>query len=286
MIRHLMKNLHLPRWSPLLAFAIAISPIHAQDAPPLQIALVGNRTLPFNAISVDGDTITVKAAMNGFNQGQSFPLNLASHIQGTKPAAINEGIAQLLLGNPSEAIKLFDPILSEHRVTAKIPGNFWIETARAALVANALSGFRAKAEELGDEISDSTAAAGKDPTVALGKALLITASTPLDDRLSVLSTLATDDSPADVSAYACFFKAELLKTAKREDEALESYLCVSTLYPTGGVVLNAAAEMNASRILASRNRREEALALLKSAAREAQGTAVAEEAEKRIKSLE
>ena len=281
-----MTSLSPSRCFLLLAASLSILPARAQDAPPLQIAFVGNRTLPFSAVSVEGDRITVKSAVNGFDEGQTFSLSLASHIQGQKPAAINQGIAQLLLGNPAEALKIFEPILSEHRVTAKIPGNFWLETARAALVANALSGFRAKADELGGEISDATPAAGNDPTVALAKALLVTSSTPLEDRLSVLSTLATDDSPADVSAYACFFKAELLKGAKREDEALDSYLRVGTLYPTGGSVLNGAAEMNASRILASRNRRDEAIALLNSAVREAQGTAIAEEAEKRIKSLE
>ena len=284
-----MKKPSLLPWSPILALVLSFSPaLHAQDPEPtpLQIALAGNRTLPFDAVTVKDDKITVTKAMNGFTKGQSFSLDLASHIQGDKPPEINQGIALLLLGEPNDAIKLFDPILESHQVTAKIPGNFWVETARAALVANALSGFRSKAEDLGKEISEATPEPGNDPMIALGKALLITASTPLEDRLSLLATEANDESPAEVSAYACFFRANLLKAAKRDDEALEAYLTVSTLYPTGGPILNAASEMNASKYLASRNRREEAIALLISAQRGGQGTAIAEEAEKRLKSLQ
>ncbi|MBK1881843.1 hypothetical protein JIN85_05425 [Luteolibacter pohnpeiensis] len=284
-----MKKPSFLPWSPLLALALTFSPVlHAQDqqATPLQIAFVGSRTLPFDAVTVKDDKITVKKAMNGFTQGQTFPLSLASHIQGQKPIEINQGIALLLMNKPSDALKVLEPILDEHKVTAKIPGNFWLETARAALVANALSGFKAKAEDLGKQISDATPESGTDPMVALGKALLITAATPLDERLALLATEASDESPADVSAYSSFFRANLLKSAKRDDEALEAYLAVSTLYPTGGMIINAAAEMNASKILASRNRREEAIALLISAKREGQGTAIADEAEKRLKSLQ
>jgi hypothetical protein len=60
---------------------------------------------------------------------------------------------------------------------------------------------------------------------------------------------------------------------------------VGCIYPTGGMVITAAAELNAAEILATLNRRDEAIALLTSATRGAKGTVVGDEAAKRLESL-
>ena len=177
----------------------------------------------------------------------------------------------------------------------KSPGNFWLEAARAALVAYALTGNTAKCTEIGKEISDATPSQGIDPFVSLGKALLLPASTKVEDRVVALSDLTTDNLPADVAAYASFFRGQLLKGAKRsadaaeakkqDAEALEAYLMVPCLFPSGGLILNAVAEMNAAEFLVTLGRREEAVALLNSSIRQSPGTLVAADANKRLESL-
>ncbi len=272
--------------SALLACAVALFPAaRAVAAEPTRIVLQNGRAVDITAVAVQGDNLVLKTAADGFNAGQTIPLATADHVYGEKPAGLNTGVAQLLMGKTADAISLLEPILVSQKVTASIPGNYWLEAARAALVAYAVEGNSAKCTDLGKEISDATPAPGNDPFVALGKALLLPASTKVDERATAFKDLTTDDLPADICAYASFYRAKLLKTAKRDKESLEAYLSVPGLFPAGGIILTSAAELNASEALATLGRREEAVALLKSVVRGAPGTPLATEANKRLESL-
>jgi len=282
-----MKIPFISRGSAGFAAALAISIFSSAFAAeePNRIVFEGNRSLPLDQVTVNGANFVVKSDTDGFKKGQTFPITLASYVGGEKPAVINEAIGLVMLGKPIDGLLLLEPLLEQQKVTAKIPGNFWIEAARAALVANAFNGASSKVEALAAEIADATPAAGDDPVAALGKALLMPSSSKLEDRLAALEKLVTDSNPPVVSAYASFFHGNLLKRVKRDKEALHSFLKVSCLYPTGGRVINGAAELHASEILNNLNRREEAVALLTSASREAKNTAAGAEADKRLKSL-
>jgi hypothetical protein len=107
----------------------------------------------------------------------------------------------------------------------------------------------------------------------------------LEERDVSLKDLTTDEMPADVAAYASFFRAKLLKQQKKNPEALHSLLAVPGLYPSGGLILNAAAEILAADMLAALNRRDEATTLINSALRVTQGTILTDEANKRLESL-
>jgi tetratricopeptide (TPR) repeat protein len=72
---------------------------------------------------------------------------------------------------------------------------------------------------------------------------------------------------------------------KKNAEALEAFLSVPCLYPSGGLIFNAAAELQAADLLAALGRREEAIALLESALRVSSGTVLADEANARLTSL-
>lgn len=272
--------------SALLAGAAASLPLSwASAAEPTRIVFQNGRAAPISALALQGDKLVVTAAIEGFSGGQAFPLATADHVYGEKPAELNPAVALLLSGKPAEAIKLLEPIVATQRITAKIPGNFWLEAARAALVAYAVEGNSAKCVEIGKEISDATPAQGIDPFVSLGKALLMPASGKAADKETAFHDLTTDNLPADVSAYASFYRANLLKSLKRNPEALEAYLMVPCLYPSGGMILNGAAELNASEFLAALGRRVEAVALLNSSVRDSTGTLVAVEANTRLESL-
>ena len=272
--------------SALLAGAAIVLPtIAALAAEPIRVVFQNGRSVPLSSVTVQGNTLTLTAPAEGFTPGQIFPMESADHIFGDKPTEMNPAIALLLMGKPADALKLLEPLLVSQRVSAKIPGNFWLEAARAALIAYALDGNLAKCVDIGKEISDATPSQGTDSFVSLGKALMMPASTKITDREVALSDLTTDNLPADVCAYASFFKGNLLKAAKRDKEALESYLMVPCLFPTGGMILSGVAELNASEYLKASARREEAVALLKSAISHTTGTLVVAEANKRLESL-
>jgi tetratricopeptide (TPR) repeat protein len=272
--------------SVLLAGAAFVLPVSQAGAgEPVQIVFQNGRSVPITAVALQGDTLTITAEFETFTVGQVFPLAIADHIYGEKPVAVNQGIALLLMGNPVEALKLLEPVLAAQQITARIPGNFWLEAARASLIAHAVNGNSAKCTELGKAISDSTPAQGSDPIVALGKVLLMSSSERVEDKEVALRDLATGNSPADVAAYATFYRGNLLQTANRDAEALESYLMVTGLYPSGCLIINGAAGLNASKLLVALGRRKEADILLKDSARDAVNTLVATEANKFLETL-
>ena len=263
--------------------ALMLAPARAADAA--RIVFQNGRSIPVTAVTVQGDQIVVQQAMDGYNSGQKLPLASADHIFGDKPVETDRAIALLLSGKEGEALELLEPIVSSQQLTAKIPGNFWLEAARAALVGYAIQGDSAKVTALGKDISDATPQQGADPFNSLAKALMLPKATPDSELATAFGDLTTDNLPAAVCAYASFFRGNVLKNAKKDAEALEAYLMVPCLFPSGGRILNAAAELNAAEYLTAQSRREESLALLNSCVREASGTLLAAEANKRLESL-
>lgn len=284
--------------SVILACVASALPLEwANAAEPLRIVMQNGRSLALTAVSFEGGSFRVLAAVEGFTIDQVLPPESVDHVFGDKPPELNPAIALLLMDRPADALKLLEPIIASQRMTAKIPGNFWLEAARAALVAYAVNGNSAKCSGLGKEISDATPSPGIDPFVALGKALLLPATTKDEERAIAFRDLMSDSQAADVSAYASIYLGNLLKAAKRkpdaaliakqDSETLETYLMVSCLFSSGGLILNAVAEFKASELLNALgpDRRTEAVALLKSSAQHSIGTLVAVEVNKRLESL-
>jgi tetratricopeptide (TPR) repeat protein len=269
----------------ILQVLLMALPLHGISAKTAYMVLQNGRSLPASALAMEADKLVVKTAAEGYTLGQSFPLTMVDHIYGDKPVEINQAIALTLMGKPKEAQALLLPIVKEHHITAKFPGNFWLDAARALLVAYAINGNTDDTTKIGEEISDATPAHGIDSYVLLGKALTMPALTSKsEDRLAALRALTTQNLP-DLCAYASFFYGNMLFKDKKSTEALEAYLAVPCLHPSGGLILNAAAELQAADLLAALGRPEEALALVESALSVSAGTVLADEASKRLTSL-
>ena len=280
----------------LLVFAIISLPLsRASAAEPVQIVFKSGKSIPLNAVVLQGANLVVTKTTANFTEGQTFPLASATHICGDRPEALDLGIVLLLSDKPEEALKLLEPIVAEQRITASIPGSFWLEAARVTVIAYAVSKSPNKVEDLSKEISTSSAVHRGDPFTTLAKALLMSSLTNFEEKESSLRSLASDSMPADVAAYASFYRGNLLNGAKRNkdpDKAIEqtmavlnAYLSVSTLYSSGSRILNGAVELKAADILISLNRRPEAITLLNSSIQDADGTLIAEEAANRLKSV-
>jgi hypothetical protein len=268
--------------------ALALSPFAAaqdgatKDAISIVFTLNGvSKSIPIDNLGLQADKFTVKTPAEGL---PTIPLNLewASHVSGAEPQQISEAVGLILMNKPSDALALLDPIMESHKITAKVPGNYWIRAARAALVAHSINRATSRCAEIGKEISDATPTAGDDPSVSLSNVMLTPLSVSINERIKAYEGIANDASPPEVSAYASYFRGNLLKTAKRNSEALEAYLTIPAVYPTCGRVIMAAAAMNAGELVASMNRRDEAILYLEDAKREGKGTVIGAEAEKRI----
>lgn len=273
--------------------ALPLSWVSAAD--PLQIVLKNGKSIPVDAVALQGTNLVVKVTTNDLTAGLAFPVASAAYISGDRPEALDLGIVLLLTDKPEEALKLLEPIVAEQKITASIPGNFWMEAARVTLLTHAISKSPNKVTDLSKEVSAVSSTQGADPFITLAKALLQSSTTSFEDKDSVLRSLTTDKMPADVAAYASYYRGSLLSGVRRDKDpekaiqqtmaTLNAYLAVSTLYPSGSRILNGAAELKAADILNSLNRRTEAITLLNCAIRDADGTLIAEEAANRLKAI-
>jgi hypothetical protein len=271
---------------PVALLAGSIVSLSAQNEPGCQLVLRTGRSIPLSAVASQGDNFVVRSPAAGFTEGAVIPGDTVSHVSGEKPMALSIGTAQLLMGRSSEAIKTLESSVNSLRPTARISGNYWIHAARVLALAYALERETAKIDPLVKEISDATSAQGHDPIDRLTKALSISIASGIDARVSALNDLISETNPVEISAFASYFKGRLLEENKRIDEALKSYLTVGCLYPSGNVLATSAAELHTGILLSAReDRRDEAVAILKSALAGSAGTAIGEEAAKRIESL-
>ena len=280
-----MAHSSIPIRSALLACVLtAVLPAVAAEEP-LRIVFKSGPSIPATALTLNGDKFVVATASDPYTVGQELAFTSADHVYGVKPPAINQAIVTLLMGKSKDAQKLLEPVLSAHRITAKISGNFWLEAARVMLVAYALNGQAKECTDLAKEISDATHVQGIEPFLTLGKALMMPASTKFEEREIALRGLIADSMPADICAYAAYFRGGLLTKAGRNAEALDAYLQVPCLYPSGSLPVMACAEIQAAELLGALDRRAEASTLCTSAARDALGTTLVAEANKRIESF-
>ena len=268
----------------LLISATAIACAAAESAP-VQILFQNGKSLPLTAVALQGDKLVATATAEGFREKQLLPA--VSHVFGDKPAEINQALAMLLFDREKakEVQKMLEPVVKEHQVTAKISGNFWIESAKILMLAYALDFDAGSCTKLGKELSDATPAQGTDPMVALCRAVMVSPLAKLEESDAALRDQPTDNLPADVCAYASYFRGDLFIKEKKPVEALDAYLRVSCLYPSGGRILNSASEIRAADLLSAAGKREEALALVNSAMLGAAGTLLVEEVNKRLESL-
>jgi len=260
----------------------------AQPAPPLgatQIVMQSGFALPLSAVLLKGDNYELKTAVGRFAVGTLIPMAAVDHVFGDKPPAINQAVAMLLTGKPADGERLLIPILAEHKDTAKLAGNFWLEAARVSLVAIALQGTAPPCIAIGKELLEVDPTSDNESFVALGKALLMPKATKLTERQAALKALTTDAQPADVCAYASFFLAGLLQSDKHNSEALEAYLAVPCLFPSGGMILNGVAQMKAAEFLTIEGRLAEAISLMQSAMRYTKGTVARDQASKLYDSI-
>ena len=275
----------------LLAGVFAVTHLAAAPEDPVRIVFKSGPPVPVSALTltVNKDHVEIfvlKADSEPYHVGQEIPFAAADHVFAVKPVAISQAIVVMLMaGKPKDAVKLLEPIVNDQRITAKIPGNFWLEAARTLVVAYALNGQTNECTNLGKEIATASGIQGVEPFAGLGRALLMPATVKFEDREIALRDLTADTLPADLCAFASFCRGNLYKKEKKNAEALEAYLNVPCLYPSGGLALMACAEMQAAELLGTLNRREEAIALCRSAVRDGVGTTLVQDANKRIESL-
>lgn len=100
----MMFTSHTFRSAFLACAATALSLSWAGAAEPIRIVFQNGRSVPISFVALQGDKLTITAAFESFVPGQAFPLTMADHVFGEKPAELNPAIALLLMGQPADAL--------------------------------------------------------------------------------------------------------------------------------------------------------------------------------------
>lgn len=263
------------------------------ESQPVMIAFRGGRTIPVSALSVANGMFVLKQAVENLPAGQTVPLDSAETVLGDKPIELMQATAFVLQQKPADALKLLEPILVENQATATVPGNFWVEAARSAIIAYAMINNEGKVRDLKQQL-DKANGGSADPIGKVVAALSLKPSTKFELKEQAFSDAMLDSNPVDVIAFAAYFRGQLFESVKDVNRALESYFSIVNLYPTGNNVVNAAAHFRAGEMILvqptmdaelQKLARGEAIGLFKAAAADAKGTVFSEEAAKRLESL-
>ena len=237
----------------------ATLPLRGRARPePIRIVFQNGRSVPVSARGAARRQARRQDRRGGIHrQGQTFPLESADHVYGDKPAELNPAIALLLTGKPAEALKLLEPVVAaapDHRenpgklLAGSRPRRAWSPTPSTATPPSAPTSAR------------------KSPTPPRLRASIrlshsarpccCPSSTKVEDRAIALEDLTTDNLPADVCAYASFFRGNCSRTPNGADPTTPQtgqkpsrpISMVPCLFPSGGMILNAVAELERRRI--------------------------------------
>ena len=298
------RILSLSSASPVLALALtlacALSPAlsRAEDSNDGQILILkGGIVLPLDAVQIAEGRVTVAKDIPGFTTSQSFPAETVDRVAGAEPAAFRQAVAELLLGTPEHAIALVKPILEQQRPTAAMPGNFWVEAMRLNILAHALANRTSKLDELAKDLSQTAKKeASGDATAELAQLIIAPGANKGEARAKSFRSFVNELRPAELNGIALYFAADALGKARKDDDALDAFISVQSLYPTAGPSVVAACEYRSAELILKLNRnpeqpetktssKSEALAGFQSAAEYGAGTAIAKLAEEKVKSL-
>jgi hypothetical protein len=282
-----------------LILALSLACARAEDDDNSQtIIFKGGVVIPLDSVQIAEGRITITKDVPGFVRDQSYPLDTIDRIGGAEPLEFRKSVAEILVGNPLEAIKLLTPIIAQQRFFAAIPGNFWVEAMRLNMLANALAGRASKVDEIARDMNQTAKkeAAG-DSTAELARMIASPINPKPDARAKDLSKFVNDLHSAELNGIALFLAADVLLKAHKDDEALDIFISASSIYPTAGPSVVAACEFRTADLILRLNRtpeiqeskissKSEALATFKSAAKYGADTIIAQLAGEKIKSLE
>lgn len=282
-----------------LILALSLTCARAEDDEESQtVILKGGAVIPLDAVQIAEGKITVTKEVPGFVADQSYPAETIDRIGGAEPVAFRKAVAEMLVGNPVEAVRLVAPIIDQQRSTAAIPGNFWVEAMRISMLGNALAGRNSKVDEIARDLNQNgkKEAAG-DSTAELARLICSPSNPKPDVRVKDLSLFANELRPAELNGIALYLAADILAKDHRDEQALDIFISVPAIYSTSGPSVVAACEYRTAELILRLNRnpeipdsktssKSEALAIYKSAAAYGADTAVAQLATEKIKSME
>lgn len=231
----------------LLIVGLAITAgvnLHAQE-----FVLKDGRHIPFKTFTVSAGTIKVPTELaEGGKMEVSYPLSTVVSINADEPDQIYSAKKLLSENKPNEAIAELLPVLQLYSPVKDMPGQWWAEAALVQANALRVSGDKAGARRIYDDIASSFPPDTRVGALASLRKLSLSEENNGTRLLESINKIADTLKDPDQSTKAelQFLKARALAREDRYREAAEGYLGIRVFYPTVKE-LQAAATLEAAR---------------------------------------
>lgn len=243
-----MKNPILVLAATAVLFSAPISPAQ-QKATNITISLKDGRSVTVPTVRRDGTNVKVPMQIGTTAGEMGYPVASIARIDFPEPPEIDKAQDLLAKGKAEDVVNILKPVLEAQQPFSDLPGNWWQQAAQLKLTALVVSGRDAEADELINQLSQSST----DPdTLSLARVLRAASAARKGDyelSLPVFDRAIKDSKNRETVVNAWLNKGHCHLGLKQWEQAILAYLRLPVFFSDQRLLIPQA-QLGAARAMA------------------------------------
>ena len=243
-----MKNPILVLAATAVLFSAPISPAQ-QKATNITISLKDGRSVTVPTVRRDGTNVKVPMQIGTTAGEMGYPVASIARIDFPEPPEIDKAQDLLAKGKVEDVVNILKPVLGAQQPFSDLPGNWWQQAAQLKLTALVVSGRDAEADELINQLSQSST----DPdTLSLARVLRAASAARKGDyelSLPVFDRAIKDSKNRETVVNAWLNKGHCHLGLKQWEQAILAYLRLPVFFSDQRLLIPQA-QLGAARAMA------------------------------------
>lgn len=243
-----MKNPILVLAATAVLFSAPISPAQ-QKATNITISLKDGRSVTVPTVRRDGTNVKVPMQIGTTAGEMGYPVASIARIDFPEPPEIDKAQDLLAKGKAEDVVNILKPVLEAQQPFSDLPGNWWQQAAQLKLTALVVSGRDAEADELINQLSQSST----DPdTLSLARVLRAASAARKGDyelSLPVFERAIKDSKNRETVVNAWLNKGHCHLGLKQWEQAILAYLRLPVFFSDQRLLIPQA-QLGAARAMA------------------------------------
>jgi tetratricopeptide (TPR) repeat protein len=243
-----MKNPILVLAATAVLFSAPISPAQ-QKATNITISLKDGRSVTVPTVRRDGTNVKVPMQIGTTAGEMGYPVASIARIDFPEPPEIDKAQDLLAKGKAEDVVNILKPVLEAQQPFSDLPGNWWQQAAQLKLTALVVSGRDAEADELINQLSQSST----DPdTLSLARILRAASAARKGDyelSLPVFERAIKDSKNRETVVNAWLNKGHCHLGLKQWEQAILAYLRLPVFFSDQRLLIPQA-QLGAARAMA------------------------------------
>jgi tetratricopeptide (TPR) repeat protein len=243
-----MKNPILVLAATAVLFSAPLSPAQ-QKATNITISLKDGRSVTVPTVRRDGTNVKVPMQIGTTAGEMGYPVASIARIDFPEPPEIDKAQDLLAKGKAEDVVNILKPVLEAQQPFSDLPGNWWQQAAQLKLTALVVSGRDAEADELINQLSQSST----DPdTLSLARVLRAASAARKGDyelSLPVFERAIKDSKNRETVVNAWLNKGHCHLGLKQWEQAILAYLRLPVFFSDQRLLIPQA-QLGAARAMA------------------------------------